>query len=153
MRDGLRVGGVDAAIRLDQPLERVGVCRLELAQFPPVEDLLRDLVGHELQHFGTRRIACLRLLGSGEPASFEEHFPELLRRADIKLLTRYLIDAQGGLLDRHLQALRELAQGISVSPDSDSFHLGENRCERLFHLLQNRRLALLLSRSRMTASS
>ena len=100
--------------RVDQRRQGVHVSALELGELPVFEHLAHDLViGRQVfQHVGGGGdgLALSILHGRGQIQIFEQHAPQLLRRADVECLPRQRVDLGGQPRNLALHQPREPPQ-------------------------------------------
>ena len=138
---------MDAArICADEARDAVEVRRLELAPEAVSEDLLDDRVleAQALEHFGVRRIACLRLLAHRQAELLEEHDTELLGRVEVEVVARHLVDGGFDLLQAVGDFFRLFGEMRAVDVDAVLLHRGEDLDKRQLNRIHEMRELLLL---------
>ncbi len=109
---------------------------------PILQDQVTDAVGvlafvaNFLKHRGGRRVASLGAPLAGQPEFLEEHVGQLLRRVHVELVANDLVDFffQGG--DALVHRAGDVGQDVGVDSDAGHFHIGQNRHQGHFHVLE-----------------
>ena len=80
--------------RIDQLRQRINIGRLELRELAVLEDQTDDrvLLAQRLQRVGVGGVASFCALADRQAQVLEQHLRELLRRAQVELLPRDLLD-------------------------------------------------------------
>ena len=146
--------------------QRIDVGRFQLRQLPVLQHQLRHFVlaRQPFEHIDRRRygLALAVLDRLRQVQLVEQHVAQLLRRVDVELHARQLVDLPRQRLRVALQPLRHLRQHVAVELHAGFFHGVQHRDQRqidlVVHLLQAGLFHLAVrsfaaSRSVMSAAS
>ena len=130
--------GMDAAVRLDDLQQSLGIGGFQLGQHPIVQHLIHDrmLAAQLFQHVGVGAPAGFGFFARGQHQFVKKHRAELLGRKNVELVPGVPPDA---LLQRGNQALSEVIERLAVNIEAGLLHLREHAAERHFDGLKELR--------------
>src|SRR5690348_7557757 len=114
-----------AGRRIDLAHQRIGVSALELSELAPVEDARRQIMRQRelLEHGSIGAIgAGLALAPARQSQLVEQHFAELLGRADVEGMAGETVDLALQLDKARAEILREPVELAAVDADAGALH-------------------------------
>ena len=124
--------------RIDQPRQGIDISRFKLGKLAVFKNEFyhRVRVTQGFQHRGLRRPGTLLLLFSWDVEFLEQYVSELLRRIDIKLVARALVDLAFEGFEPVTQPTRHIFQDAVIQQHAVPLHTDQYRDKWNFQVLE-----------------